>query len=144
MAQEILWLDNDTAYIDVYRKTLVDEGYAVVIVPSVSEAEAELARRTFQLLILDIMIPTTDESEEERYPPAETNHGLKTGLVFYQMHRTALEEKGTRVLVLTARIDTPIKQKLMAKGLPAASIIEKAEVARVDDFLARVHAVLEN
>lgn len=144
MAKKILWLDNDAAYVRVYVKELQSqtEPYEVTPMSAVSEAEACLDRETYDLLILDVMIPTKNEAEEQEYPPEETEHGLRMGYCFYKKHRRRLADAGTKVFVLTARIDEPIKQDLMKEGLTAEQIMMKADVSGLDEFLAKVEEMI--
>jgi CheY-like chemotaxis protein len=145
MAKKILWLDNDTAYIKVYVKTLIGqpEPYEVDLISTITEADDYLSRGSYDLLILDVMIPTTSEEEEKLYPPEETSQGLNMGLTFYIKHKKVLTEMGTKVLVLTARIDEAIKKGFMMSGLPQENIVMKAEVGDVTSLVEKVAEVLE-
>jgi len=146
MPKTILWLDNDSAYIKVYAKYLEEqpEPFTVTIASTITDAQTLLASRVFDLLILDVMVPTTTEQEEQAFPPDLTDHGLKTGLTFYATQKDTLDQAGTKVLVLTARIDEGIKQGFEAVGLGSDQLVEKPEVGDVDDFLSIVQRVLGN
>jgi CheY-like chemotaxis protein len=143
MSKSILWLDNDTAYINVYIKLLRNQpkSYEVTVASTLTEAEGYLKEATYDLVILDVMIPTTNEEEETAYPPDQTDHGLKMGLSFYKAHQQKLTAAKTKVLILTARIDEAIKQGFVNEGLPAECIVEKAEVGDVSDFLSKVEEI---
>src|SRR5689334_6451707 len=104
----ILWLDNDPLYIQPYANALVEQKHAVTVVTNVFDAEAAIKRNDFDLLILDVMIPTMSEDEERAYDPRETERGLKTGLVFYQRNKQKLDTAQTQLLVLTVRLDRVI------------------------------------
>jgi CheY-like chemotaxis protein len=144
MSKRILWLDNDTAYINVYIKLLRNQPdpYEVTVAATLSEAEDYLKETTYDLIILDVMIPTTNEEEERAYPPDQTDHGLKMGLSFYKNHQKELVDAKTKVLILTARIDEAIKQGFVNVGLPPECIVEKAEIGEVSDFLGKVEEVI--
>lgn len=144
MPKRILWLDNDPAYITVYVKYLRGqaEPYDVEMARTLTEAEAKLKERKPHLLILDVMVSTMTEEEARKYPPEETDNGLKTGLVFYTRHREELAEAGTKVLALTARIDETIRQSFIKVGLPPECFTKKAEVSEVTEFMEKVEEVL--
>jgi CheY-like chemotaxis protein len=144
MSKRILWLDNDPAYVTVYKSYLEDQPqqYVVNLVPTITEAEKYLAEGKYDLLILDAMIPTFGDEEELAYPPDETDRGLKTGLAFFVRHKQKLTEGNTKVLVLTARIDPDIKIAFAQAGLKIDHVVEKPEVGAVGDFLEKVQEVL--
>src|SRR5436309_11396133 len=99
MKSKILWVDNDPGYIKPFVMALEDEGFEVLVAPDVSSAEDKLLSGEFNLLILDVMIPTISEGEEAKYTPAETENSLKTGLVFYKRMSATLNSKKIPVLV---------------------------------------------
>jgi CheY-like chemotaxis protein len=144
MPKKVLWLDNDPAYINVYRRYLEEQpdAFKVTVVPTLTEAETSLKQNPYDLLILDAMIPTKTAQEETAYPPDDTEHGLNTGLAFFRRYKEALTKSGTKVLVLTARIDDAIQDGFATAGLPEGHVVAKPSVARVRDFLEIVEEVL--
>jgi CheY-like chemotaxis protein len=139
MTKRILWLDNDRTYIKYYVRALGDEGYEVTVKKSVSEIESAINDGgTYALLIMDIMIPSVSEEEEKRYPPEETDRGLKMGLVFYRRMKGALDSAGTKVLAMTARLDESIQNEFAEAGLPGECFTTKVDVAKVPAFLKKV------
>ena len=143
MPKRILWLDNDPAYITPYVSALRDRGYEVIIKTTAGEAEVALNDGGhYDLLILDIMIPTVSAEEEERFPPEETDRGLKMGLVFYKRLKQALDAAGTKVLAMTVRLDESIPNEFAEAGLPQECFTTKYNVARVPDFLEMVGEII--
>jgi CheY-like chemotaxis protein len=142
MAKEIIWLDNDAAFVEPYVQQLNDEGYKVSVVETVTEAEEALGGHRYDLLILDAMIPTKNEEEEKRFPPDETNRGLNMGLAFYRRWRGPLRDSETRVLALTVRIDEAIQREFMNLGLPPEGFTRKTRVKRVQDVSQKVRALI--
>ena len=145
MSKRVLWLDNDPKYINVYASYLKDQPtpYEVTVVPTLTEAEKKLAEGTYDLLILDVMIPTKNAQEETTYPPEQTEHGLNTGLAFFVRHKEELEQAGTKVLVSTARIDLAIQEGFTRAGLPQAHMMTKPGLEGVQDFFEIVQDVLK-
>src|SRR2546430_2736293 len=108
MSKRILWLDNDSAYLYPFVEALEDEGYETKVVESLTDAERLLKSERYDLMIIDAMIPTMGVEEEKRYEPRQTDLGYKTGLLFYVLNKAALEKAGTRVMIMTVRLDRAI------------------------------------
>ncbi|MCP4677395.1 MAG: hypothetical protein GY854_18150 [Deltaproteobacteria bacterium] len=138
----VLWFDNDPAMIEPYSAALRDEGYTVTIARSITEANSALESETFDLLILDVMIPTFDDAEEEEFSPEETDCGGETGLAFYRRRRQMLSSANTEVLVITVRLDKAIRDAFIAEGLATERIATKIALRTVDLFLERVREIL--
>jgi CheY-like chemotaxis protein len=142
MGQKILWLDNDPGYLKPYIRVLKLEHYEVVVTTTVSEAEAALRADKYDLFILDVMIPWESEEERALYPASSTESGLKMGLRFYERMKSLLEEKGTRVLVMTVRIDKAILDEFKRAGLSEEYFATKTALNEVSAFLEKVASVL--
>ena len=140
---KILWVDNDPAYIDPYVSALVDRGDEIKIVTTARAADSVLDKETYDLVILDVMIPTRSAEEEEIYNPEETDNGLKTGLVFYRRNRQRLMLTDTPILVLTVRLDRLILDEFLKEGLPAECFRTKMSLREVDKFIDRVASLIE-
>jgi CheY-like chemotaxis protein len=138
MTKRVLWLDDDLARLDPFIATLSDSGYEVDAVGTVSEAEYFLRTKKYGLLILDVMIPTVSEDEEKRYDPNSTNRGLKTGLIFYDLHKEVLEKARIHVLVMTVILDKEIRDDFIRAGLPHDCFATKYELRDVSVFLNTV------
>src|SRR5262245_2443948 len=95
MARRILWLDNDPSQLIGYVDVLKRAGFHTELDTSPLSVEAKLRREHFDLLILDVMIPTASEAEEKVFSPDLTEAGASTGLFFYRRNRPILEEQGT-------------------------------------------------
>ncbi|MEN3330000.1 MAG: Response regulator receiver domain [Acidobacteriota bacterium] len=144
MPKRILWLDNDPAYLIPFVASLEDENYSVTVVESLTDAEKSLQQERFDLMIVDVMIPTLNSGEETRYQPDETDLGYKTGLVFYQHNREILQKAGTRMMVMTVRLDKAIRDEFIKAGLPSDAFATKYQMSEPSNFLDKVRNTLEN
>ena len=143
MAFTVLWCDNDPGMIKPFADALMRAGYTVEVVRSVGMASQRLRDADFDLLILDVMIPTLTQEEEEMFPPETTNFGGHTGLAFYAGHRDFLKEHGVEVLVLTVRLDKAIKERFVEAGLPPGRFVSKIAVRDSALFVETVSSILE-
>ncbi len=137
----ILWLDNDPGYIQGFVTMMRRSGLEVTVMSSVSAADQALRTDSYDLFLLDVMIPVTDGEELGDYSAVATDEGYKTGLAFYRKHRAALEGR-TTVLVLTVRVDRELKEEFIKAGLPPALFITKMEVRDASEFLKRIKRLL--
>jgi CheY-like chemotaxis protein len=144
MSKRILWLDNDPAYLIPFVRALQEEEYQVTVVESLTEAEESLQQDSFDLMIIDVMIPTLNSSEEARYQPEETDLGYKTGLIFYKHNREALNKSGTRTMVMTVRLDKSIRDEFIKAGLPTDAFATKYQMSEPINFLDKVRRTLES
>ena len=142
MPGRILWLDNDPSYLDPFVDALKDEDYSVEVVSAVDDAEQRIKASQYDLLILDVMIPTKGEGEEVRYSPEETDRGAKTGLLFYTQNKDELKGSNTRVFVMTVRLDEKIVRDFVNAGLTRDCFATKYEVRDVSSFLERIKSIL--
>lgn len=140
----ILWVDNDPAYIQPYVRALAERGDQIRIVTTARTAESVLDMESYDLVILDVMIPTKSTEEEEVYRPEETDHSLKTGLVFYRRNKHRFMMTDTPVLVLTVRLDRLILDEFLKEGLPAECFATKMDLREVDKFVQRVAVLIGN
>lgn len=144
MTQKILWLDNDLSYIGIYADEMRDNDFEVTVVKSAAEAEVELIKNAYNLLILDVMIPTFNEKEEVDYPPADTEYGTKTGLYFFKRMKPKLEEKNTAILVTTVRLDQKIREEFVEAGLPVDHFATKFALRDAPEFVKKVRSILRS
>ena len=142
MSKRILWFDNDPANLIPFIDALKDEGHEVEVVENVTDAEHSLKNARYDLMIVDVMIPTKSELEETRYKPEETDLGYKTGLLFYIKLREVLESAGTRIMVMTVRLDKAIMDEFIKAGLRPESYATKYEMSDPTEFLAKIESVL--
>lgn len=142
MPLRVLWLDNDLANLDPWVETLRDEGYETNVVETVAEAEKELKSSKYDLLILDVMIPTMNDQEELRYKPEITALGNKTGLLFYKFNKEVFERTGTKVLIMTVRLDKVIMDEFINAGLPKTSYATKYELRKAPVFIKKIQSIL--
>jgi CheY-like chemotaxis protein len=142
MAQKILWLDNDRGLSGPYVDFLRESGYEVQPFETAAEAEEALSREHYDLILLDVMIPTLSDEEERAYPPDETQLGYRTGLIFWKRNKSKLAERGVPVLVFTVRLDEGIKEEFKAAGLPDASFANKMEIGEPAPFLSKIRSLI--
>jgi hypothetical protein len=114
----------------------------VKVVATVTDAEKELRGSKFDLLLLDVMIPSVGPEEEERYQPAVTELGTKTGYLFYLTNKELLEKSGMRVLVMTVRLDKTIMDEFVKAGLPRHNFATKYDLRDANDFLSKIQKLL--
>ena len=122
----ILWLDDDPTYTKAWCRALEKVGYTVTQVYTLSDAKKHLESGiNYQLLILDIMIPTMTDEEDSEYPCEKTDEGMKTGLLFYCKYKDHLRHKNIPVLVTSSRTDPTIFQDFLESGLSAEAFETK-------------------
>ena len=144
-AMKALWIENDSVYVEHYRRPLLREGWKVDVATSVSDGEQLLRRSAdepYDLLILDVMMPIVSEAEEAAYPSYSTNAGIETGLVLLQRTKHLLATLGTAVLVLTIRLDEDIRHRFEREGFPQLSFETKLRLRDTETFLGAVNAVV--
>lgn len=137
-SRKILWLENDLAYHQVFADYLRMKGHDVRLTGRLREAEALLSSGRFDLLILDVMIPTWEPEEEERYPPDETKRGHLTGLLFYRYMQENPELKKIPVLVYTIQRDAQLLVAFKQEGLPESCFATKYEYRDPEALLEKV------
>ncbi len=142
MAKSILWLENEKSYETPYIRKLQSRGFDLEVVETVTEAQRALERKRYDLLILDVMVPTRSREEEESFPPGDTDLGTKTGLYFYQRMKSKLDESGTKVLVYTVRMDRETMAGFRDSGLPADCYETKLSLRHVLDFERKICEML--
>ncbi len=142
MSKRILWLEDDGAWIKSYYDELVAAGYNVTHVRTVTDAEDALRSETYDLLIMDVMLPTTSAEEQASYPVEATQTGEVTGLVFYRRVKELLARSKTRVLVLTIRLDAATQEAFLAEGLDRLSYMTRVALRTVEAFVMKVRNVL--
>jgi CheY-like chemotaxis protein len=141
MSKKILWLDNDLAFLKPYKTALEREGHEVTARKTVSEAEELINKVRYDLLVLDVMIPTKSDQEEEIYPPGVTGYGHQMGLFFYRRMKDKLDDAGTPVLVMTVRIDKDLSDDFAEAGLPRENFALKSRLCEVSTFVEKVKEV---
>lgn len=142
-AGRILWIDNDLPFLGPFRWALEYEGYQVTIAGTVSDAENFLTGGNYDLVIIDVMMPLTEEDEAAGYSPALTGQGLKTGLAFYIRNRDLFLTRRIEVIVMTVRIDQDIVDEFAAAGVPRRCMVTKFEVGSVVTFLQKIRSTLD-
>ena len=115
---KILLVEDDAFLRDGLKEMLQKEGYFVIIAPCISEARAALAKHSFNLIILDVMLPDGD------------------GFSFC----TAVRESGnnTPILFLTA-CDDEIQ---IVRGLDCGGDDYVTKPFKMLELLSRVRALL--
>lgn len=140
--KKILWIDNDERLLAPHILRLETEGYTVKQATTFTEGLKEVENNGYDLLILDIMMPVSEE-EDALLHDKETEKGRKAGFVFYNEYRELLENKRIAVFVFTIREDVEIREKFLAAGLPEKNFMTKIEGADTKVFAARAKDILE-
>jgi len=140
--RRILWLDNDAALILPYKVALESEGFEVSIVRTLAEASAVLLTSPYDLLILDVMVPLTENDVAHGYSFETASDGAATGLAFYVKHRELLRERHTPVLVMTVRVDRSIENEFTLAGLPSDCFVTKTAMRRATMFIAKITSLV--
>ncbi len=138
MSLRILWCYNDPGMIVPFVTALERAKCLVKVVRSAAQAEESLDRGEFDLLIIDVMIPTLDEAEEVVYTPEATDRGAHTGLAFIKLHHAMLKSKGVVPFVFTVRQDKRIRQDFLAAGLAPKQFATKMELCDEELFISRL------
>jgi DNA-binding response OmpR family regulator len=138
----ILWLDNDIKQTEPYVYELQRQGHDVSVVKKITDCEnllnAPANSSGYDLLILDVMIPTKTEAEEQQYDPDSTDRGNITGLAFWSKWQERLAASNTKVLVLTVRLDKAIKERFVQAGLPREAFSTKVQLREPEEFIKRI------
>lgn len=142
MSKRALWLDNDRAYIKPYEDALIGAGYDLTVFRTVGEADSSVRNNSYDLVILDVMVPTKGAEEEKLYPPEETDFGHKTGLVFYRRVKELLDDAQSKVLVMTVRLDESVKDEFIKAGLPNQNFATKFALRDAAVFLNKIKSVM--
>ena|SRR5438105_3916785 len=132
----VLWLDNDPGNIGALGMSLRQAGMDVTVVTKVGAAEDLVRRGHFDLVLVDVMIPVTDDEVNSGYAADHTEYSLLTGLVFYIRNRQYLAK--SVVVVLTVRIDGETREKFVAAGLPPENFMTRYEVRDSRKFTAEM------
>ena len=133
----ILWIDNDIAYVRPYVNALRSEGYEVVLASTITDAKTALSKFEFDLVIIDIMIPTVSEEESLEYNAIETDFGHNIGLflgLWIKNHYPHLP-----IIGCSARLDTEIRDNFMRFG---AAFLTKYSIREIPVFLRHINVVL--
>ena len=141
MSTKILWLDDEIYEGHDKVMSLREHSYAVTLARDVVSAERLLSSATFDLLILDEMIPVDDDVEG--YEKYATGIGQETGLLFLRRMRETIKQKAVKVVVITVLEEglLPV-QEFEELGLQRERLISKSEVADTRKFLARLQEIL--
>lgn len=137
--KQILWLDNDQGQTRPFVMTLRQGGYAVDSVRSLTEAELLLKSKVYNLLILDVMIPSLSEEEEAKYPPDITLQGRYSGISFFSMWKELLHTMNCKVLVMSVlEGDSKLAEICFLSGLQPSNVKTKVELRDASVFLKAV------
>ena len=142
MTKKILWFDDDPAQVKPYLETLNEEGYFAEVVSNITEAESLLNNSRYDLFILDVMIPTKNSGEENRFSPEKTERGRKLGLYFFLKYKEKLQGNNTQTLVLTQRLDLNIRDEFIKAGLQPDHFCTKFALRDVEIFLLKIKYLL--
>lgn len=108
---------------------LVSIGYDVHVEQRLAAAEAYLLREEVGLVIVDVMMPTRDEEEEEAYPPEKTASGYYSGFMFAHRMRARLEALNAGVLFVSQLLRYKLDAGAGKFGVPLDLVFTKFELA---------------
>jgi CheY-like chemotaxis protein len=140
----VLWLDNDAGYLQPYVEALKRRDHDVKVVTSLSAADGAMASGPFDVVLIDVMIPTIHEDEERIYSPEETKAGADSGVVFFRRWREKFREERTAILVLTVRLDKGIRQRFLEEGLLESEFATKLALREVGAFVTKLESQVKN
>ncbi|TEU18197.1 MAG: response regulator [Anaerolineales bacterium] len=89
MTLRILFVDDEPEFVRAHINALEDAGYSVKHTRSYTEALGTLQRQSFDLIVLDLILPPIDAYWELEYETAEPSAEVGLGL-----HRVIREELG--------------------------------------------------
>jgi two-component system phosphate regulon response regulator PhoB len=140
LAAHILVVEDEAALAELIRYNLAAQGFRVAIAPSGEEAELLLAEETFDLVVLDWMLPGTSGLELCRR--LRQRDGARTIPI---LMLTARGEEGDRVRGLaTGADDYVVKPFSMPEMLARVkALLRRAAPERVADTLQRGDIVLD-
>jgi CheY-like chemotaxis protein len=144
MPKNILWIDNDIPFIRPYVNNLRKRADNVDAVASLSEAEDLLERNNYDLVIVDVMVPTQNEREISDYPSGESDFGHQTGLMFYNRIKRRFGPNLPKVLVMTVRLDQDIKDLFVKSGLKQENFLTKYSVREIPRFLEKIDSIVSS
>lgn len=109
--KKILYIDDD-----LHRSRfdmLVDKGYKVIPINNANDAIKEFKKNLFDLILLDIMMPTPNFISNEK-----VNNGYETGVYLAKEIKNSINEK-TPIIVLTANPRPSVETELYKIGISA-------------------------
>lgn len=139
MNKKILWVDNDVAYLEPYATALKVDGHQVIMAPTVTAARTCLSKYAFDLVIVDMMIPTKTKKEELEFSPIETQHGTQTGLLLGRWIKT--HYPSLPIIGFSVRLDEEIRKNFMRFGTDFRT---KYALRDVTVFLKYINRILND
>jgi CheY-like chemotaxis protein len=141
MSDHVLWVDNDPILVQPFADTLCEFGWTVTFAKTATEAILLLQKVDFSIVLLDVMIPLSEEDDVSGFSPEETLNGAITGLALYRRVRNHLEKRRVPVIVLTIRADQALRDEFAAAGLPPEHLVSKFLVSDPDELIALLRSI---
>lgn len=108
--KKILFVDDDKKRTDIYVEMLRMEGYNVAFASTIKKAETAFRRASFDLVILDIMVPYAS------YIGENTLESRKCGIDFLRRIRKQNSTGDLPVILLTVCCDSKTKKEARDAG----------------------------
>ncbi len=141
MVARLLWLEDDK--LPAIEAALDDAGYIVDRAYLLSDGDALLAKNTYEIVLMDTLMPVYPGDIAIGYTAQETDKGNRAGQVFYSHHRAEFLRTNTGVLVYSiVGNDEDVKMSFVKLGLHEANILYKVSESNVKDLLQHVERVL--
>ena len=143
MRIEILWLDDDN--LPALQVALQDFGCIIDRAYFLSEADRLIQDKTYDIVLLDILLAIEPEDIEIGYTPQLTDYGRKAGLAFYRRHRQRIDRMKAEVLVYSlVGGEDDIKQQFTNEGLTNENVLYKVSESGPSELLKHIERVLKN
>lgn len=122
MAHKILLVEDDKEFRELYHKQLEEAGFEVEICDTAGQAMDELKNKTFDIVVLDVMLPPSTD-----------------GLSLLRSIKSDKKNQNLPVLMLTNVEDT----KLIKEAMDAGAVGYIAKIATTpSDFLIQIKTFL--
>jgi len=133
MNKSILIVDDEPAVLDAVSKLVRHEGYDVMLADSGEKAVAILAKRSFDLVMTDLMMPGMTgwevlDTVKQNYP--RTKVVMFTGYIDEQGEALLVNRKADSFLTKPLRLE---KVRNLLKGLLQAEEVVGGRIIAVDD-----------
>ncbi len=133
MNKKILWLDNEPRLNSHFVSALKDSGFGIDLTKDIAAFSMKLLFGSYDLIILDTMIPTMSADERAEFSHEDTKGGLQTGLEVYRKLRSKTK---IPILIFTVRPDEEIKTLFLSEDLQESRFGRKSSLRRANDFVA--------
>jgi CheY-like chemotaxis protein len=136
--KRVLWIDDDAAFLSPYIHALAERGFRVDTAQTLVDAGESLEAGRYDVVVMDMMMPTASAREENLYPPTDTDLGRSAGIAFYYKYRKVFDAQDTAPLFLTVRLDENARRLVEEAGVSTTHFATKMELRKVEDLVDKV------